>query len=211
MLSFKAAEWRINGSSGETVTVGTPNLQIKFGGSRLKLPIKNTRTAEDATLLGYGGGIGAGISLADTPLTDWVNVTISTSEMPSDGSTSEMPSDGIGRIYRKESSPQSKPYTPKEFTGVLTILSGGGSVAAAEGSLCMAIWQKYPLAQCVLDGWKSCDVIKSITSTSLLLNPTTMPAAVAQATHAIGFFYGVAGTTDLLGAGVNAFTYNMSV
>jgi hypothetical protein len=200
-MLFKAADWRIAGSSGETVTIGTPNLQIQIGGSRLKLPIKNTKSGDEATLYGYGGGISAGVSLVDTPLTDLGNVTISTSEMPSDG---------IGNIYRRDISPY-KPYTAKDFTGVLTVIGGGPSVAAIEGSICMAVWQKYPLAQCFIDGWSSCNVIKSITNTGLLLNPATIPAAVAQATHAIGLFAGVAATTDLLGAGASAFTYNMSV
>jgi hypothetical protein len=42
-----------------------------------------------------------------------------------------------------------------------------------------------------------------------MLNPSTMPIAIAKAIHAIGFFAGISSSVDLLGGGVNAFTYNM--
>lgn len=200
-MLFQASEWRIAGSSGETVTVGTPNLEIQIGGGRLNLPIRNTRTGEMANLVDYGTGISAGISALEAPLTDWVNGSISTSSMPSDG---------IGTIFRKATA-SGKPYTAKDLTGVLTVFSGGGSISATSDALALALWQNFQIAEYLRAGVRKCDIIKAITNTALVLNPCIMPVALLNATHAVGLFTGVAATTNLLGAGLSVFSYHLSV
>ena len=90
-MLFRASEWRITGSSGGSVTVGTPIAKIQVGGSRLNLPIVNLRTKEKVNLAGYGGGASVGVAL-DSPISDIGNVSISTKDMPSDG---------IDKIYHK--------------------------------------------------------------------------------------------------------------
>jgi hypothetical protein len=199
-MIFKAGEWRITGSSGESVTAGTPNMKIQVGGSRLNLPLENKNTGEKTALLGYGLGGTFGLSLLEIPFTDLVNASISTKDMPSDG---------LGVIYRKEE--PKRAYRANDFTGLLTVVSGGGTVSAITGEISIAIWQRYPLEQCIVKGLKNCEIIKSISNTTLMLNPSTMPIAISQAIHAIGFFTGVSTSVDMLGVGVNAFTYNMTV
>ncbi len=197
-MLFKASEWRITGSSGGSLTVGTPVARIQLGGSRLNLPIANLRTKEIVKLNGYGGGASVGVSL-ETPLSDIGNLSISTEDMPSDG---------IDVIYRKDDN--GRAYSSKDFTGALTVISGGVTVAAISGEICVALWQKYPLAECLVDGWSSCDVFSAVSNAYMMLNPLSLPAGMAQATHAIGLFSGVSAVTDVAAAGVTVFTYVMS-
>jgi hypothetical protein len=199
-MLLKAGEWRISGSSGVSATVGTPNLKIQVGGSHLTLPLENTITKKKVNLTGLGVGASVGISGMETPLTDWVNTSISTKDMPSDG---------LGAIYKRTTHKQA--YKPEDFTGFMTVISGGASIAATSGEVSMAIWQRYPIEQCMIDGLQKCNIIQTITSTSLMLNLSTLPLATIEAIHAIGFFSGVSATTDLLGAGLNTFSYRMTL
>ena len=141
-MYFTASEWRIAGSYGETVTVGTPNIQIQVGGSRLSLPLENTRTKKAVTITGGGAGISAGVSGLDTPLTDWINGSISTKDMPSDG---------IGIIYRKDNA-ENRRHKAEDFKGALTVISGGVNIAAVSGEVCVAMWQQYPLEHYISEG-----------------------------------------------------------
>jgi hypothetical protein len=66
----------------------------------------------------------------EIPLTDFINASISTKDMPSDG---------LGVIYRRKE--PSGAYQAKDFTGLCTVVSGGGTAGAITGEISMAIWQ----------------------------------------------------------------------
>jgi hypothetical protein len=93
----------------------------------------------------------------------------------------------------------------------MTVISAGASISAVAGEISMAIWQRYPIEQCMIDGLQRCNIIKTITNTSLMLNLSTLPLATIDAIHAIGFFSGVSATTDLLGGGANSYIYRMTL
>ena len=136
----------------------------------------------------------------ETPLTDWVNVSISTADMPSTG---------IGNIFRRESTPDA-PYKVDDLTGLLTVISGGGSAAAVGTQGSIVIWQKYAVQECYESGWK-CNWFSTVSDSMLLVNPSTIPLAVLKSIHAIGIMTGIEATSDIAGVGVNAFTYYMTV
>ena len=201
-MFFKAGEWGIVSSSGASGTVGLPVVKIQVGASFIKLPLKNASTNKEAIIKGYGAGAAIGVSI-ETPISDIFNFSMSTDDTPSTG---------LGQIFQKvDNSGRITAYKPEDFTGPMLVLTGAVGAAAINGTVSVAMWQKYPIAQCVLEGLSSCNIIKAVTNTTLMLNPSTIPIGIADAVHAIGFFTGLEATTDLAGAGGNAFMYRTTL
>jgi hypothetical protein len=201
-MFFKAGDWNIVSSSGVSGTIGTPIVQLQVGGSYIKLPLKNTKSNKEAILKGYGGGAAIGVSI-DTPISDLFNISMSTDDTPSTG---------LGPIFQKvDNSGRVDPYKPEDFTGALLVVTGAAGAAAINGTISMAMWQRFPIAQCVIEGLSSCNIFKAVSNTTLMLNPSTLPVALADAVHAIGFFSGLEATTDLASAGGNAFMYRTTL
>jgi hypothetical protein len=93
----------------------------------------------------------------------------------------------------------------------MAVISAGGTMAATSGELSLALWQRFPIEECLTRGLKSCNLIKAVSNTSLLLNPYTMTTPLLQSIHAIGVFSGVSATLDLARAGISGFTYRMTL
>jgi hypothetical protein len=138
MFKFKRPDWRIAGSSGVTVTVGTPVVQIQVGASYLRLPVRNKVTTKTSMLHGPGVGQSHGGAM-ETPWTDLLNIS---------GSPDFYPSNGIGHIFRKAGMPD-RPYTLRKLTGELLVLAADGGANFQGASLCLALWLKGNYGDCL--------------------------------------------------------------
>jgi len=197
MFVFKRSDWSITGNSGITGTVGTPTLKIQVGLSYLRLPVRDKASTKAKMLQGIGGGVSAGASL-ETPWTDWVNVS---------GSPDFYPSSGIGPIYRAVTKPDKK-YVVKNLTGDFLVLGGSGTANLNGLNICMGLWLTNPMVQCLTDSTK-CDIKATVSGEILKILPGGFPLSILANTHAIGFFWGLVNTTDVLSAGISAFQYRM--
>lgn len=122
---MRPTPWRISGSSGMSVSVGTPVVEVSAGGHYLRLPIYNEDTGESVLLQGGGLGPGLGVSLTPSPF----DVA---------GSPDDAPAGGIGRIWGSPLAPN--PMQREDFEGAAYIrtgsggalfgLTGGGSIIA---------------------------------------------------------------------------------
>lgn len=199
MFEFKRSDWSITGNSGVTGSVGTPTLEIQVGLSYLRLPVRDKNTTKAKILRGIGAGVSAGVSL-ETPWTDWINVS---------GSPDFYPANGLGPIYRKAGTPDKK-YKVKNLFGDFLVLGGSGAANLYGMNLCLGLWLENGLEQCLMDGAK-CDIRATITGEVLKIIPGGFPMSILMKTHAVGVFWGLVNTTDVLSAGVSAFQYRMSI
>jgi len=197
-MLFKPGNWNIEGSYGQTGSVGTPNIQVKLSGGTLNLPVKNSKTNQQAVVSGAGIGFAVGLSM-EFPLSDVLNYTISTEEMPSTG---------IGPIFVKNGEPGQNPYKLEDLGGFATVLSGAGGAAATNGALSIIFWEKYAVESC-FENVKTCNIFSAVAETGLMLNPGTMSLAWINAIHAIGFFTGIEATTDIANVGASLHKYRL--
>jgi hypothetical protein len=198
MYTFKRSDWAIAGNSGVTGTVGTPTLKIQVGLSYLKLPVRENGEKKSNMLRGVGAGFSGGVSL-ETPWTDWLNVS---------GSADFYPANGLGPIYRKVGAPDKK-YSVKNLTGDFLVLGGSGTANLHGMNLCLGLWLTNRVDQCLADAAK-CDIRATVTGELLKIVPGGFPLSILANTHAVGVFWGLVNTTDVLSAGVSAFQYRMA-
>jgi hypothetical protein len=63
VMLFKSGEWGVVSSSGVSGTAGSPLIKFQVGGSYIELPLRNSRTNEEAILKGIGPGAPLGYQL----------------------------------------------------------------------------------------------------------------------------------------------------
>jgi hypothetical protein len=74
--------WEIDGTSGATVSVGTPEIKFSLNASYLRMPLKHTASGRTTLFQGGGAGIGVGVGI-EIP---FVNASGGPDAMPSVGS-----------------------------------------------------------------------------------------------------------------------------
>lgn len=197
MIDFKESNWRIQGSSGGSVTVGTPTLKVQVGGGYIRLPVREKGTKKDVMLQGPGAGISLGIAL-ETPWTDWINVS---------GSTDFHPSTGILPIYRKKKDKDAA-YNIRNLKGDFLVFTAGANSNFFGLTACMGVWLTNHVEQC-FKNFQKCNIRAVATSTGLKIVPGGFPLAILHDAHAVGFFWGLINTTDVLSAGGSVFQYRL--
>ena len=197
-MLINSTDWKIVGSSGGTVTVGSPEIEISVGVSYIRLPIKNGRTGEQVLLQGVGGGISAGVSIS----IPFVNAS---------GSLDDFPSTGLGPIFRGIVAPD-RAFTKQDFTGFMTVLGVGGGAMAKSTQLSAALWTKRPLVECLAESnCTAADLSAAIVQNALSVTPTTSSLALLARTKALGFFMGINAATHIAGGGADMYEYYMSI
>jgi hypothetical protein len=198
MFKFRRSNWSIAGNSGVTATVGTPIARIQVGGSYLRLPVRNKESSETSMLQGIG--VGGSLSISpEIPWTDFFNIS---------GSPDFYPSNGIGPIFRKAGQPD-KPYKLDKLTGDLLVLAANGATNFHGVSLCLGLWLKGNLGNCLND-ITGCDLRMTVAGAVLTITPAGFPPSILMKTYAVGVFWGLVNTTDVLSAGGSAFQYRLS-
>lgn len=120
-------DWRIGGTSGGSVEVGTPVAEVSVGVSYLRMPFVNRQTGE--TFLLQGGGAGGGLALAiDSPL----DISITTDDMPGTGSDVFYGPRGSANMSRSD------------FGGAVLIYTAAVS-AGAQGNSGIAVFLTSPI------------------------------------------------------------------
>lgn len=139
------SNWEVTGSSGVTVAVGLPVIDLSAGVATLKLPLENrtTKPRGKITLKGKGAGIEAGVTMG-------FPISIS-------GSTDSFPSDGIGKIYSGFLAPRNRAFRARDFLGHLTVISFGGTLGVHNACLNLAVWTNQHFQEC-MSSFTSCNL-----------------------------------------------------
>lgn len=149
-------------------------------------------------------GIGAGVSIS-TPV-----VSVS-------GSLDQFPSAGIGEII-KGAAPVRRNYEFEDFFGEAFIFSLGAGKQLS-GQLSGIIWLNEPIERCLLELSCSRTELREIGKNALLsaLGAANPVGAVAQKAYsllkkskALGSFAGINLESQLIGAGVDIFSYRLA-
>ena len=197
-MLINATDWTIVGSSGGTVTIGSPEIEISVGVSYIRLPIKNERTGEQVLLQGVGGGVSAGVSIS----IPFVNAS---------GSLDEFPSTGLGPIFRGIAAPE-RAFTKQDFTGFMTVLGVGGGAMAKSTQISAALWTKRPLVECLAEAnCTKVDIAAAAVQNALSITPATNSFALLARTKALGFFMGINVATHVAGGGADMYEYYVSI
>jgi hypothetical protein len=203
-MSISSTGWKISGASGLTAKVGTPIANIEVGISYIRLPIEKAGSPQQFMLRGVGGGIGAGLSIS-TPI------------ISASGSLDQFPASGLGEII-KGAAPTKKNYSFEDFFGEAFVFSLGAGKQIS-GQLSGVIWLNEPVERCIAELSCSRSELRQIAKNALLtaLGATTPVGAVAQKTYsllkrskALGSFAGINLESQLIGAGVDIFSYRLS-
>lgn len=206
-MEFDTTGWEIAGASGLQVTVGTPIARIEVGGAHVVMPIKHVADNRVVTLEGPGAGVLGGFSVS----VPGINASYSHKDFPAEK---------IGSIYAGLSRPDGGTYGDADFTGGLVVktLTVGKQISGAVSS---AMWFNAPVEICIARN--NCtreeffEIMNNVLESYIRggFNTVGMSTHVmqrfAKSVKAVGFFAGMSLETQLIGASVDAFVYNVSI
>ncbi|MCK7543604.1 hypothetical protein MLC59_05425 [Marinobacter bryozoorum] len=185
---------------------GTPIARVEIGGAHIVLPIKHTENKKLVTLKGPGAGFGLGASIS----VPFVNGSYSHEDFPASK---------IGSIYQGLSRPNRGVYTEADFNGGVLVktLTAGKQISA---NVSAAMWFDAPVEACMARMSCSREEFFQIMENVIVSYVRGKFNAVGVGVHtmerfmksvkAVGFFSGLSLETQLIGASVDAFVYNVS-
>lgn len=116
--------WEIAGTSGASVSVGTPELKIAATAGYLRMPLKNTAAGSATMFQGGGAGVSVGIDIS----IPFVNASGGPDQMPSFGS----------RILRGPSCPLT--VNQQSFSGRVLMITGSVMGTAVSNDLTLVFF-----------------------------------------------------------------------
>ena len=189
---FKETSWKITGTSGGSVSIGTPVINLAVAAGFIKFSL----TDGSRTFTISGQEIGADLAVSVPNL----------GPLGLSGSLDEFPSDGIGNIYTGPAS-QNRELKSGDLSGTLAVLTfGAGShVAGATGAV---LWLSHTFTEC-MDFKNYCskyDLIRGFIGAAFAPVKVIVPVAglvdITSRTKAIGLFAGIEMNSSLLHAGI---------
>ncbi|WP_133637053.1 hypothetical protein [Zavarzinia compransoris] len=180
----QVSEWEVEGTSGATVSVGTPELKVELSASYLRMPLKHRGTGRSILYQGVGAGVGVGVSLS----IPFVNASGGPDAMPSLGS----------RIVKGPA--WTEPMGPRDFTGRALFVTGSalGPGHSQDVSVVLFARNLPPVLDIALR-------VGSVTA----LGPAMQGAAFLACTRGIALVWGLSLATTLGGIGANAIMYQI--
>jgi len=181
----QVSEFEVEGTSGATVSAGTPEIKIEVSASYLRMPIKDRRSGRSVLYQGVGAGIGVGVSLS----IPFVNASGGPDAMPSLGS----------RIVKGPA--WNEPMDLRGFTGRALFVTGSamGIGHSNDVSVILLARNLPPVLDFALS-------VGSVTA----LGPAMQGAAFMACTRGIAICWGLSLATTLGGVGANAIMYQIA-